>query len=75
MDKSPKGLIVLGYINAFIGGLFGLFIGKHLNYSKKILPNGHKVLNFSSHHRKHGFNTYWIGIVSLIDVKIKSHLH
>ena len=64
--------IVLGYLFAFGGGVFGLFIGWHLKSYKKTLPNGEKVYGYSNRDRWHGKIIFYIAIVAtIIDVIYK----
>jgi hypothetical protein len=70
-EESPTWLLVIGYVCAFLGGLFGIFIGAYLMYYKKALPNGDRMYGFSRQDRSHGQNIliisgiaflFWIGI-------------
>lgn len=65
-EKSQKGWIIAGYIFSFLGGLLGVFIGWHLRYHKKTLPNGDRVFAYSIPDRKNGYNIFIIGIVSFV---------
>ena len=62
-NESQKVLLLAGYVFAFLGGVLGFFIGWHLCYSKKTLPNGEKVLAHSVEDRKHGYRILILGIV------------
>lgn len=70
-EESPTWLLVIGYVCAFLGGLFGIFIGAYLMYYKRALPNGDRMYGFSRQDRSHGQNIliisgiaflFWIGI-------------
>jgi len=53
-DKKTSLWVILGYISAFMGGAFGLFIGFHLMNHKRTLPNGDKIFDYSERDRKQG---------------------
>ncbi|MGY3211342.1 hypothetical protein [Mucilaginibacter sp. HD30] len=57
---SPTFWIVLGYVFALMGGIIGVFIGRHLYAHKKTLPNGEMVFIYSENDRKHGRNIFYI---------------
>ncbi len=65
-EQSQTGWIIAGYIFSFLGGLLGVFIGWHLRFHKKTLPNGDKVFAYSTLDRKNGFNIFIIGIICFI---------
>ncbi|MGZ3751903.1 MAG: hypothetical protein ACXVB0_19340 [Mucilaginibacter sp.] len=65
-DEPQTLWIVIGYVCAFCGGVFGIFIGWYLANGKKTLPNGERVYEYSDNDRKHGRNIYYIGIVATI---------
>lgn len=62
-EPSPTFWIVLGYIFAFLGGIIGVFFGRHLYAHKKTLPNGEMVFAYSENVRKHGRNIFFIAAV------------
>jgi hypothetical protein len=64
-EKNHMQYIVLGYIFAICGGLFGLFFGYALASTKKNLPNGQQVYMFNESERKHGKRILVIAIVGL----------
>ena len=64
--KGQTGWIIFGYISAFLGGLFGIFIGWHFSTFKKTLPNGQRVYEYNIKTRKHGVKILFIGIIGLI---------
>jgi hypothetical protein len=62
--EESQGIWVLaGYVFALGGGILGLFIGWHLCYLKKTLPNGDIVHGFSEEDRKHGKIIFVLGII------------
>jgi hypothetical protein len=65
-DSNEAGWIIAGYIFAFLGGLLGIFIGHHLRYHKKTLPNGERVYAYSAGDRRNGYNIFIIGIVCFV---------
>ncbi len=67
-DKNQIFWIVLGYVSALLGGLFGVFIGYHLFTSKKVVPNGDKVFRYTATNRKHGQIIFGIGSVLFVIV-------
>ncbi|MFZ4401399.1 MAG: hypothetical protein ACOYO1_15295 [Bacteroidales bacterium] len=64
-EKGQTGWIIAGYISAFLGGLFGIFIGWHLLTFKKTLPNGQRVYEYDINARKHGQRILIIGFICL----------
>ncbi|MCE9539111.1 MAG: hypothetical protein K8R85_07825 [Bacteroidetes bacterium] len=65
-EESQRSWIIGGYIFSLLGGLLGVFIGSHLRYHKKTLPNGDRVYAYSTADRESGFNIFVIGIVCFI---------
>ncbi|NII85860.1 MULTISPECIES: hypothetical protein [unclassified Pedobacter] len=65
-EKSPKLLIVAGYITAIIGRLIAIIIGAYLRSHKKTLPNGERVFGYAASDRAHGERILIIGILVLI---------
>jgi ATP-dependent Lon protease len=65
-EPSQTGWIVIGYLFALLGGLLGLFIGWYLKSSKKTLPNGERVYEYSERDRWHGAVIFYISVVALI---------
>nr|WP_294791201.1 hypothetical protein [uncultured Mucilaginibacter sp.] len=55
--------IVLGYILALMGGIFGIFVGRFLYSHKKTLPNGEMVFAYRENDRRHGRNIFYIATV------------
>lgn len=62
-DKPQTTWIIIGYICAFAGGVFGIFIGWYLATGKKTLPDGERVFEYSESDRRHGKYIFYIGIV------------
>jgi hypothetical protein len=62
-EPSPTLWIFLGYVFALMGGIIGVFIGRHLHAHKKTLPNGEMVFAYSENDRKHGRNIFYIATV------------
>jgi hypothetical protein len=65
-EKSPKLLIISGYVLAFIGGLLAIVIGAYLRNHKKTLPNGERVFAYAIADRAHGERILILGILGLI---------
>ncbi len=65
-EESQAGWINLGYILAFLGGLFAIFIGLHLTTHKRTLPNGERVYAHSVEERKHGSSMVIIGSIFFV---------
>jgi hypothetical protein len=53
-EPLPLTSLIIGYIFACLGGLFGILIGWHLATYKKSLPNGERVFGYSPNVRDHG---------------------
>jgi len=64
-EPPQTSWIIIGYIVAFFGGLFGIFIGWHLFTYKKTLPDGERVFDYNERDRKHGKRIFYISIVVL----------
>lgn len=62
-DKPQTIWIIIGYICAFSGGVFGIFIGWYLSTGKKTLPDGERVYEYSDNDRRHGKYIFYIGVV------------
>ena len=65
-DPSPTGWIVLGYVSALLGGLFGIGVGWSLRRYNKTLPDGRQVPGYAPADRAHGLYIMVIGAVSLV---------
>lgn len=64
-EKSENGWVIAGYIFAFSGGFLGIFIGWHLAYHKKTLPNGEQNLAYTDGDRTNGKRIFAIGLIML----------
>ncbi len=53
-ERTHPQWIILGYVAAVAGSLFGFFIGYALAYLKKTLPDGQRVYVYIPMERKHG---------------------
>jgi hypothetical protein len=64
-EQESSSWIFLGYIFAFFLPLVGLFLGLTFNTTKKMLPDGNKVLVYGSKTRAHGATILVISIIIL----------
>lgn len=64
-EEGQLGWVVAGYFFSILGGFLGLIIGYFLWTSKKTLPNGEKVYNYTEKDRKHGKTIFLIGLIVL----------
>lgn len=64
-DEPQTSWIVIGYLAALLGGVFGIFIGWHLKNYKKTLPDGERVYEYSERDRWHGTVIFYASIVVL----------
>ncbi|ASU33459.1 hypothetical protein [Mucilaginibacter xinganensis] len=64
-EPPQTGWIVIGYIFSLLGGILGVFIGWYLKSSKKTLPNGERIYEYSERDRWHGAVIFYISIVVL----------
>lgn len=64
-EKNHTGWIVVGYICAFAGGIFGITTGYVLWTSQKTLPDGNKVYTYTESDRAHGKIIFILGIIIL----------
>ena len=55
--------VAVGYALSVLGGLFGVFIGHHLNTARKTVPNGERVYVYGPQDRAHGMRIFLIGVV------------
>jgi hypothetical protein len=60
---SQMTWVVVGYALSLLGGLFGVFIGHHLNTARKTVPNGERVYVYGPEDRAHGMRIFVIGAV------------
>lgn len=58
--------VTVGYALSLFGGVFGIFIGHHLNTARKTLPNGQRVYSYTPEDRAHGARIFFIGVVMCI---------
>lgn len=65
-QTAGKGLIIAGYIFAFLGGLIGLAIGAHIKFGKITDASGNKVLKYDEASQKQGLIIFIIALASLI---------
>lgn len=65
-DKPQTSWIIIGYLAALLGGVFGIFIGWHLKNYKKTLPDGERVYEYSERDRWHGSVIFYMSIIFLI---------
>ncbi|MDB4918901.1 hypothetical protein [Mucilaginibacter sp.] len=72
-EPSQLTWVILGYLIAigslampFFISIIGLFIGWYLKSSKKTLPNGERVYEYSERDRWHGAVMFYISVVALI---------
>jgi hypothetical protein len=54
-EKAGKLLLFFGYCFIPFGIIIGFFIGRHLFYNKRLLPNGKTIFNYREPDRKHGY--------------------
>ncbi|MEE1946293.1 hypothetical protein VRU48_14305 [Pedobacter sp. KR3-3] len=65
-EQASRFWIFAGYFCAILGGGLGMFIGWHLIYHKRTLPNGESVFAYTSNDRKDGNIIFVISIISVI---------
>ena len=65
-QKAGIGLIVAGYIFAFLGGLIGVAIGAQLWMGKLTDSSGAKVAKYETASRNHGLAILVIGVTSML---------
>lgn len=65
-EESQKNWIVVGYLFSFLGGLIGIFIGRHLMTHQKTLPDGSSIFAYSAADRKHGKYIFTLGCLMLV---------
>lgn len=64
--KADKYYVIVGYVLAILGGVLGFIIGLHLSSSKKTLPNGKQIHEFTEKDRKNGKEIMFIGIIMTV---------
>jgi len=65
-EKPQNAWIIFGYIVAFAGGVFGIFIGWHLSTYKKTLPDGEQVYGYNENDRKQGERIFYLSIAVFV---------
>jgi hypothetical protein len=71
-EERQSRWILAGYLFAFLGGVFGFFIGLHLSTFKKTLPDGQRVYGHTQEDRRSGTRIMIISIaMSIIWLVIK----
>ncbi len=63
---GQKGWILVGYLFAILGGLFGVAIGYSLMSAKNTLPDGNKVHVYTEEIRNHGRKIFYVGLVLFV---------
>ena len=61
-EEAQTGWVILGYILAVFGGVFGFITGYVLWSSRKTLPNGQVVPMYSANDRRHGKIIFILGL-------------
>jgi len=62
-EKGKPYLIVIGYISAFLGGVFGIMLGSNFLYLKSTKKDGTKKFIYDNSTRQHGLIMMIIGII------------
>ncbi len=62
-EESQRNWIIAGYLFSFLGGVIGIFIGRHLMSHKKTLPDGSNIFAYSASDREHGKYIFILGIL------------
>jgi hypothetical protein len=70
----PMLKVILGYLFAMFGGLFGIFIGLELIWNSKTLENGTKVYIYDPKARNHGTIIIIIGVITLVFIFISNRI-
>jgi hypothetical protein len=65
-EPPQSGWIIIGYVFALAGGVFGIFIGWYLATYKKTLPDGEKVFAYNDNDRRQGTWIMYISIAILV---------
>jgi hypothetical protein len=75
-EKASILFIFFGYCFIPFGLIIGFFIGRHLFYSKKPLPNGNLVFSYRETDRRHGNRIMIItGIIFIISLVFWAIIH
>jgi len=64
-QKESTLLLILGYLTAIGGGIFGLMIGWGLDNAKTTLPNGKQIYTYTEKSRKHGTRIYKLSVIMI----------
>ena len=67
--------MIAGYVLAALGGIVGVFIGHHLNTTKKTLPNGQRVYIYNADDRAHGKWIFFLGSAMFLFVMYRYLAH
>jgi hypothetical protein len=71
-DPPQTLWITIGYMAAFLGGIFGIFVGWHIYTFKKTLPDGERVYGYNEHDRRQGKIILWLsGIIFAVAVVVR----
>jgi hypothetical protein len=65
-EIADKHTLFFGYFSAILGGIFGMWIGWHMAYGTKILPDGRIVNAYEDYYRMHGKRIFVFGIICFI---------
>jgi hypothetical protein len=62
-ETGKKYLIIIGYVSAFLGGIFGILLGSNFLYLKSTKKDGTKKFIYDNSTRQHGLIMMLIGIL------------
>ncbi len=62
--------VMLGYILALLGGIFGFFWGWNMATARKILPNGERLYVFRPSDRQHGWQIVVLSAMIMIGLAL-----
>jgi hypothetical protein len=65
-EKASPFLIFFGYCFIPFGIIVGFFIGRHLFYSKRTLPNGQTIFSYRESDRKHGNRIMIVAVILFV---------
>jgi len=70
-EPTQRLWVIIGYVIALSGlilpffvFIIGLFIGGHLAWHKKTLPDGERVMAYNENDRKHGKRIFYLSIIT-----------
>lgn len=69
-EKIHMGWILLGFVLACLGGVFGIVTGYVISTTKKTLPDGRTIYTYAEYYRNLGRIMMYLGIVTFIIVCI-----